>query len=149
MPYFPPTPTGALGTLNVNTTGVGNVGSGEDDLITYTVVGGTLGSNNDYLSFNAAGTFAASLNNKRVRTKFGSSTIFDSGALAITAATDWTAIGSIIRTSSTTFTASVEFSTSSATLSAYADYSTGSETLSSSLILKFTGEATEIGRAHV
>lgn len=134
--------TGVVGTLNVNTTGVGNIGAGEDDLITYSVVGNTLAVDGDYLTFEAAGTFATSINNKRVRVKFGSTTLFDSGALAITTASDWTARGTIIRTSSTTFRAAIELSTSSATLTASSDYSTGTETLSGALTLKFTGEAT-------
>lgn len=137
------TGTGTVGTLNVNTTGVGNVGTGEDDLITYSVPGGTLASDGDYITFEAAGTFASSLNNKRLRFKFGSTTVFDSGALAITAATDWLAAGTIIRKSATTFTAAVELNTASATLSAYADFVlTGTETLSGALTLKGTGEAT-------
>lgn len=132
---------GVNGTLNVNTTGVGNVGIGEDDLITYSVTGNTLSTNGDYLSFEGTGILATSLNNKRIRVRFGSTIIFDSGSLAITTAADWTANGRIIRTSATTFSAYVEFNTSSATLSAYADYSTGTETLANALTLKFTGEA--------
>lgn len=138
----PPGSSGVAGTLNVNTTGVGNVGIGEDDLITYSVAGGTLSTNGDYLSFEATGTLATSLNNKRIRVRFGSSIIFDSGSLAITTTADWTANGRIVRTAATTFSAYVEFNTSSATLSAYADYSTGTETLANALVLKFTGEAT-------
>ncbi len=133
---------GVAGTLNVNTTGVGSVGVGEDDLITYSVAGNTLSTNGDYLTFEAAGTFATSINSKTLRVRFGSTLLFNTGALAVTTAADWSANGRIVRTSATTFSAFVELNTSSGTLMAYADYSTGTETLGNALVLKFTGEAT-------
>lgn len=128
------------GRLNVNTTAVGNVLIGEDDLITYSVPAATLNTNGDAIEFRDAGTFAASLNNKRIRKYLGGSLIFDSGVLAITAATDWTLEGIIIRTGATTQKASCTLSTSNATLAAYSDYTTPAETLANALVLKLTGE---------
>lgn len=134
--------SGVVGTLNVNTTAVGNVGVGEDDLITFSVGGSTLGANGDYITFESSGTFSGSINSKRLKVKFGSTIIFDSGMLAVTVASDWVIEGTIIRTSATTFKADVRLNSSFASLAAYADYSTGTETLASALILKCTGEAT-------
>lgn len=129
-------------TLHVNVTAVGNVGIGEDDLMSYTVPVATLGATGDWIEFNAAGTLAASLNNKRIRVRFGATVIFDSGSLAITAATDWSLEGQIIRTGAATQKCFSRLNTSSATLAAYADYSTAAETLSGTVVLKVTGEAT-------
>lgn len=129
-------------TLHVNLTAVGNVGTGEDDLMSFTVPASTLGTNFDWVEFNAAGTFAASINNKRIRVKYGAATIFDTGALAITAATDWSLEGQIIRVGATSQKTFVRLNTSNATLAAYADYATATETLSGTVVLKLTGEAT-------
>ena len=133
---------GVAGTLNVNTTAVGNVGLGEDDLTTYSVGANTLSTNGDYLSFEASGNFAATINNKRVRVKFGATTLFDTGARAITTANDWRLHGTIVRTGASAFRAAVEFSSSSSVLSSSADYTTGTDDLTTSLTLKLTGEAT-------
>lgn len=136
--------SGIVGTLNVNTTSVGNVGTGEDDLITYSVPGATLAVDGDYITFDTAGTVANSINAKRIRAKFGSTTIFDTGASGIPISTgfDWTMRGEIIRTSATTFKANVYFNTASASLASYAQYTSGTETLSGALTLKMTGDAT-------
>lgn len=134
--------TGGASVLDVNVTEVGNVTTGEDDLITYTVVGGTLGVNEEYLHFVAAGVFGASANNKRLRVRFGSTVLFDSGALAITAATDWILEGWIVREGQSVQKCMVKLNTSSATLAAYADYAGATEDLATSLVLKVTGEAT-------
>lgn len=133
---------GLGGTLDVNTTAVGNVGVGEDDLMSYSVPASTLGADGDSLRMVAGGTFAATNNNKRLRVKFGASTIFDSGALAITAATDWALEVDIIRTGATAQKCISRLNTSSGTLSAYCDYATAAETMSGAVTLKLTGEAT-------
>lgn len=136
------TSSGVVGTLNVNTTGVGNIGTGEDDLITYSVSAGTLANDGDYITFEGSGLFGGSINSKRLKIYFGSTIIFDSGALAVTITSEWVTEGTIIRTSATTFKADVRLNSSFASLSAYADYSTGTETLANALTLKHTGEAT-------
>lgn len=129
------------GAIDASGTQTGNAAGVETDLFSTNVLGGTLGTNLDSLEFVSGGTFAASINAKRLRVKFGATTIFDTGALAITAATDWTLYGWIIRTGATTQKAAVFLNTSSGTLAAYADYSTPAETLSGDVTLKVTGEA--------
>ena len=69
--------------LYANTTAVGNVGSGEDDLMTYPLPGGILIKNGHYLEIESCIKFAANGNNKRLRVKFGGSTIYDSTAVAL------------------------------------------------------------------
>ena len=135
------------GIMFVSTSATGNVGAGEDNLLTYAVPASTLNTNGDSIWFEASGTFAASINNKELRVRFGTATtnlIFDSGSLAITAATDWVISGRIIRTGAATQKAYANLSTSSATLSAYADFTSAlDQTLSNSITLRITGEATD------
>lgn len=129
------------GNLSSNTTDVGNVGAGEDDLMTSTIFNGMLGSNGDYLEFTMTFDLAANSNNKQVKVKFGGTTIYASGAQAqndgvieIT--------GTIIRTGSATQRISYSVSSSGSLFPDYADYVTATETMSSGIILKATGEAT-------
>lgn len=131
------------GTLNVNITGVGNVGAGEDDLMTYAVPANVLATNKDYIEIQAEGTFATSLNNKQLKAYFGATAIFDSGSLAITTQTDWTLRCTIIRTAATTQRANCFLNTSNATLSSYAKVTTPTETLSGAVTFKTTGTATD------
>ncbi len=135
--------SGGAFVLNTNTTPVGNVGSGEDDLITYSVPANTLDTNSQFIHYIMGGTFAASINNKRIRIKLGSTTILDTGALAITAAGDWNAEGYIVRTGSATQRCLVEFSSNETALLATADYVDATEDLTTGLTLKATGEATD------
>lgn len=129
--------------LNVGTTSTGNVGTGEDDFLTYSVPGNTLIANGQALQFYAAGTIANNVNAKRIRVKFGATTIFDTGAagIPISNAIDWTIKGMIVRTGAATQKCMVEMNTNNATLASYADYATAAETLSGASTLKLTGEA--------
>jgi hypothetical protein len=129
------------GTINVNTTVVGNVGAGEDDLMTYSVPANALATNGDRIEFEMAGTFAANGNNKRVRIKYGATTLLDTTALAFNNA-DWSAKGQIIRTGAATQKAFCVFRSGSALLNSTSDYTTPAETLSGAVTLKATGEAT-------
>lgn len=128
--------------LNVNTTTVGNVGAGEDDLMSYTLPAAVLANNGEAIEFKRGGTFAASANNKQLRIKYGATTIFDTGVLAITSASDWYAEGMIIRTGATTQKAIVTFRCSDVLVTVATDYTTPGETLSGTVVLKATGEAT-------
>jgi hypothetical protein len=121
---------------------VGNVGAGEDDLMSYTVPASTLATDGDVLQADLAGTFAANGNNKRLRFKFGSTTMLDTGAVAWNAK-DWSARVHIVRTGAATQRATVEFRTNdTALLYSTTDYTTPTETLSGTVALKATGEAT-------
>lgn len=130
------------GVIFTSTTTTGNVTTGEDTLFTTSIPANTLNSNKDTLVATCAGTFGASINNKRIRVRFGSTLIFDSGALAITAATSWVVELEIIRTGAATQKCNVRLNTSSAALSAYANYTVSTETLSNANNLDVTGEGT-------
>lgn len=134
------------GTLFSDTTTVGNVGAGEDDLSTYTLPANALVNSGDRILYQASGSFGASLNNKRLRVRFGTSgtsVTFDTGALAITAATEWVLAGEIIRVGGTSQKGYGALTTTSGTLAAYADLETAlNQNLSGTVVVKLTGEAT-------
>lgn len=130
------------GTIHTNTTTVGNVGTGEDDLMTFSVIANVLSTNGMYIKFRAAGTVANTANAKRLRVKFGATTMFDTGAGGIptSAAADWFVEGLIIRTGSATQKAIVWGRLGTTVFAP--DYTTPAETLTGAVTLKLTGEAT-------
>lgn len=130
------------GTLFVSTTSTGNVGAGEDNLISYNVPASTLGLNNERLVFKAAGTIANNANQKRIKVFFGSDTLFDTGAtgLPTSAAIDWEITGEIFRTGAATQKAIVKIVTDNSTFGSSVNYATATRTLSSANTLKLTGE---------
>lgn len=133
----------AGGKVHVNTSAVGNVGTGEDDLMTYSVPASMLDTNGQSLCGRATGTIANNVNAKRLRLKFGSTTILDTGAagIPVSAAISWTLDFEIIRTGATTQKVNANLSTNNATLASYVGVTTASETLSGAVTLKLTGEA--------
>lgn len=131
----------AGGSLFLSTAQQGNTAITETDLTSFSVPASTLNTNGDAFSYSYTGTFAATVNTKQLKVKFGATTVFDSGALAITSANSWTISGMCIRTGSATQKCSTYMNTSSGTLSAYASYATAAETLSGAVTLKLTGTA--------
>lgn len=141
--FFGATGTGDLvSTLNVDTSSVGNVGSGEDDLVSYIIVGNQVSKTNDYVSFDISGTVANTANTKRIKIKLGTVTLFDTGTTGITvnSALDWGIKGEIIRTSSNTFKSNVYFTIGNSTYPASSDFVSGSASFSSAITFKCTGE---------
>ncbi len=130
--------------LNVNTTSVGNVGAGEDNLMTYSVPGGTLAASGDFISFEAAGTAFNSSDNPRIKVYFGATTIFDSGeeALPISANIVFSIKGKIVRVGATSQKNIVSMTTDNLSIPAITNYTTSSLTLANANTLKLTGEGT-------
>jgi hypothetical protein len=137
-----PTVGGVATVLNVNTTQVGNVGGGTDDLITFSVPGGTLANNGEYLHGVMAGSFAGNINSKTLTAVFGSTTFFTSGALSVVSAADWSLEFWIYRITATTQLIIAMYTSSFGTLSGDAIVTAASETLSGALTLKCTGAGT-------
>lgn len=137
-----PNPRTTLMNINANTTGVGNVGAGEDDLMTYAIPGSFLNATNDTVTFKMSGTIANTANNKRLRIKYGGTTMVDTGAAAITVSTaqGWTAEGQIFRTGAATqdYWCRVQVGTTLFN----PGIGTAAETLTNPITLKATGEAT-------
>lgn len=129
------------GSLAINTTAVGNVGTGEDDLITYAMEKNVLLNAGDSVSIEAFGTFANNANNKTVKLILGSTTLFSTGAVAFQNQ-DWAIRSTIIRTGSATQKCITTFYTDYSDITNIADYVSGTEDFTTSLTIKCTGEAT-------
>lgn len=123
--------------LNINTTIVGNIGTGEDDLMTYTLPGGTLSANGDALEIVAFGPMTALTVTKKIKLYFGSTAI--SLLNASTNAVSWHFRGKIIRTGASTQNIMGVFSIPGTFLHISG---TASETLANNVTIKFTGEST-------
>jgi hypothetical protein len=129
------------GTLKEFFTDVGNVGTGEDDLYSYTIPASTLDTNGHQITARYGGIFVNSVSTKQVKVYFGGTMVFDSGALTITATSAWTLDVFCIRVSSSVVRCSVSMNSSGASLAGEASYTevTGL-TLTNTQVLKLTGE---------
>lgn len=138
------------GVLSVITAQVGNVGTGEDDLASFSVPANTLASNGQSLWFEASGKCANNANVKTVRVRFGTAgvnLVLENDHISINAVTHWVVRGRIIRTGAATQKAYATMTTfleggftghggeTSVAL-------TLDQTLSGAVSLKVTGEAT-------
>ena len=141
------TPVAVGGTLKVDTTTTGNVGAGEDTLITYTIPASQLGANGFYLEFDVWGSFAANANTKELKVYFGSTVIGDSTA-AVFNGIAWRAHGKVVRKSSTTQTATCEMTVGGtllgATTTTITQTTAPTETLTSTVVFKCTGADTGV-----
>lgn len=140
---------GIGGTIFENFTDVGNSGTSETDLYTYTTPANTLATNGEQIQSEYGGVFVSSgTATRQVRIYFGGTAIFDSGALTLSLSSAWTVYVTIVRVSSTVIRYAVSFTTQGAALSAYTSVGelTGL-TLSNTNILKITGQAAGVGAA--
>jgi len=128
-------------TLKVVTTAVGNIGVGEDNLMTYAVTANLMTFNGEGFQFRASGTIANNANAKRIRVKYGATTILDTGAsgIAVSTAYDFVVTGQVIRTGATTQKCDATLVAGSTV--SITDFATAAETLSTAITLKITGEA--------
>lgn len=134
------------GKLTTNTTAVGNITTGEDNLMTYSVPANVLATNGDTIRFYASGIFAATVNSKQLRVYFGSTVILVPASDPGTAQDiEWVIDGEIIRTGSATQKAWVRFQSQNVAIGTsinYLETTAPTETLSGAVTLKITGEAT-------
>jgi hypothetical protein len=86
--------------IHVNTSAVGNVGTGLDSLHSFSLPAGSLANNGDYLRVSYSGKFASNDDDKRVVISFGGVTVADT-SLADFDLGDWTLDILYIRLSST------------------------------------------------
>lgn len=129
------------GTLTVNTTAVGNVGTGEDNLITYDLPDNTISETGDRLVIKAFGTFAANANNKTVKLYLGSTVLATTGAIAANDK-DWCIECEIIRTAAATQECIAKIYTDTSLVGELSNYVSGTEDFTTDLTIKCTGEAT-------
>ncbi len=124
-----------------STTGVGNVGAGEDDLYSYTLPAGQLSANNQVVTAQFSGYVIGHASGTRtIKIYFGGTNIFSSGALAETSNTNWQANVTLIRVSSSAVKYAVTFMRR-ATFSTFAMSQVTGLTLTNTQILKVTGES--------
>jgi hypothetical protein len=124
--------------IYASTSQVGNVGAGEDNLITYSFPANTLKTDGYHLEIVAWGTLAANANNKTIKMYFGSTVIFDTGAAAANNGV-WSITARVIRAGASAEEAISNFITSNTTYTNTASYTTATETLSSNITIKCTG----------
>lgn len=127
------------GVLTVSTTSVGNVGSGEDELISYAMPA-VLDANGRAVRITAWGTTAANGNNKTAILYFGATALVTSGALAINAQ-DWIVTATVVRTGATAQEAIAVYQNETPT-TVGPNRTTPAETLSAAVTIKCTGTAT-------
>ena len=127
----------------IDTTSVGNVGAGEDDLITFTLPAAQLSDNGDYIKISARWTFAANANLKQVKLKFWATTLYDSTAWNPNDAS-WSLEGIVVRTGAATQKAVTTMTYDTNWLNAFSnnglDLTSPTETLSWTVVIKCTGE---------
>jgi len=128
------------GTIHEDFTPISNSGTGETDLMTYSVPANTLGTDNDYLEVEAFGEFTAPTGNATVKMKFGATTIFDTTALAFTSGA-WRLRARIVRGGATSQLTITSFDGDTALVTVTAQVAAPAETLSGAVTLKCTGQS--------
>lgn len=124
-----------------------NTGSAETTLFNYTVDVGTLSKQNSSILIFACGNTAANGNNKTLKLKFGSTTLFDTAAFAGNNIS-WTLQGEIVRNGAAAQVFWGQF-LGSATLTSKIITTTATESLATSKTLSFTGQGTATGDISV
>lgn len=127
------------GLLATDTTTVGNIGAGEDDLISYSLPRNTLGANNDILDITAFGTFADNTNNKTLKLYFGS--VVYTTAVKKPRNTAWQITARVIRMTATTQKVIVSYSGEALANAINVFYTAATENLATAITIKCTGEA--------
>jgi hypothetical protein len=118
---------------------VGNSGTAETDLMSTTINFGTLSQIGTSILIFACGQTNANANNKTLKLKFGSTTIFSSGAIAMNNK-DWSLQAEIIFNGGGSQISYANFSYNGGT--SVVDTNTSSESIANNVTLKFTGEGT-------
>jgi len=133
------------GRLSTNVVDVGNVGAGEDDLMTYALPAGILSTDGQVVRVTAWGTMAVNGNTKLVRAYFGATGILLTIAGHAPSDARWRAQFEIIRTGAAAqilIGHLVERDVASSSFVFTPAEATPAETLANSITIKMTGEAT-------
>lgn len=133
------------GRLSTNVSDVGNVGAGEDDLMTYALPAGALASDGQVVRVIFWGTMAANGNVKRLRAYFGATSIEMTVAGHAPNDAKWSGSFYIVRTGAATqilFGDMRERDAAATSFNFVPAEATPAETLSGAVTIKMTGEAT-------
>jgi len=127
------------GAVNANVTSVGNVGAGEDTLMSYTLPANAMDANGRGVRVTAWGSTANNANAKTLKLYFGAAVL---GSIASTAnqASSWRFVSEVLRTGAATQTASEWFVQYGTTVIHETNVTAPGETLSSVVVIKVTGE---------
>lgn len=131
----------SLSEVDVDSTTTGNVDTGEDNLIQYTLAANSLLNEGDFVEVEAFGTFASNANNKRVRFYFGPSLLLDTAAVAANGGS-WTIQSKIIRVNSSSQKTITSIISSNSLVTNKSSYVASTSALSANVEIKTTGEAT-------
>lgn len=133
--------TAMIGNAKSDVSTIGNVGVGEDNLLSFVIQANVLANNGDYFECDAFGEFAANANNKTLKCKFGTATIFNTGAVAFNTA-NWRLNVKILRTGASAQKCIATFWSNDATTPFLQEINTTAISLASNQTVQFTGEAT-------
>jgi hypothetical protein len=141
-PYLP-----VSGRLDAQYATVGNVGAGEDDLMTFTVLAGMLASSGQSIRVLAWGRTANNANGKTLKAYFGATQVLGgSGAVfTVSEAGNWACGFQVVRTGAATQRAVAQAACGPAGTQVsvcVGGVTTPGETLSNSVLIKFTGTGT-------
>jgi len=126
--------------LHVNVTPVLSTAvSSEEDLMSYTLPGGTLSTNKDVVEILVWGAFSAAARTKQIRVKFGATTIFNTGSASF-GATDFLIRVRVYRTGAATQVSIAEFAGDTVLVTTTALRAAPTETLASDVTIKVTSE---------
>lgn len=126
----------------VNSTAVGNVGTGVDNLMTYDLPAGILKNNHDRLEFSCGIEIAANGNTKQLKVYFGASELYDTTAFAHNGG-DLVIDVTIIRTGVTSQTYGLKLFANSGSITDTARVGGITEDLNAAVTFKCTAEATD------
>lgn len=127
--------------LNTTVGPTGNVGTGEDDLLSYTMPAYAMAVDDDYIHIRASGTIANNANAKRVKLKFGGTNLINV-ALPTDVATDWVISAEVVRTGASAGKANAFLLVGNGTTYPYVQYTALTVSHTAAVIIKCTGEAT-------
>lgn len=126
------------GMYDINTTPVGNVGSGEDDLMTFTIPAGALGDNGDMIRAEGFGTFAANSQSKTIKLYFGTTQVGTVVGTTTFNAIDWRYTMTAVRTGASTGIVATTIFVDSMAIT---EYTAVADTFAGTYVVKATGTA--------
>ena len=141
------TVAGFLGTtMSVITTAVGNVGAGEDTLISYTMPANSLVTTGRGIRVRAEGTAANNANAKTIKCKVGTQTVLTNAPTISVAGEQWVVEYTFIRTGASTQDWKAEYSGNTGAAGVFAydpERGTATQTETGTLAVHCTGEAVD------
>lgn len=131
----------AIGNAKSDVSTIGNVGTGNDNLLAFTIVANALANTGDYAEFDAFGEFAANANNKTLQVVYGGTTIFNTGAVAFNGS-NWRLNVKILRTGASAGKSIATFWSNDATTPFQQEIFITTESFTANTTVQFKGEGT-------